>query len=472
MKRESFYLSRFKYIRIINSNINFIVIAFFIFINSELFAQVASPCPIIYVGNDTTLFSCVNGIVLNANVVGIPSATSYVANSVPYAPLPKTGNQVFIGLDDLWSDTIDLPFKFCFFDTTYTKFVIGSNGLISFNVARANFGNVWNFASINPFPNNTFIDAFNSIMCPYHDIDPSIGGFTRWQVQGSPPCRKMVISWDSIPLYSCTTIYATHQIVLYEGTSVIETFIENKPTCSSWNTGQAAHGIQNSTGTVAVMVPGRNLPTNWTAQNDGYRWTPTGPTNLVTIKWFKINGTYIGSGTSLFVNPQSNTTYYAQATYHTCSDDSIILYDTIKVNVKGIQSNVFNFKPISCYNANDGSFDYFIKSIYPPTTCYLNGVVMPYDTLYHFLNIGGPDTFRFYGIDSLGCEIWDTIIFANPSLLDPKVPVHNNVTCFGQANGSINYTITGGTAPYTVTLNNIPIINSPITGLIADTFLL
>jgi hypothetical protein len=38
-------------------------------------------------------------------------------------------------------------------------------------------------------------------MSPYHDIDFGVGGHMYFQVVGSYPCRKIVLSFDSVPMY-------------------------------------------------------------------------------------------------------------------------------------------------------------------------------------------------------------------------------------------------------------------------------
>ena len=41
-------------------------------------------------------------------------------------------------------------------------------------------------------------------------------------------------------MYSCGDLLATHMIVMYETTNVIDIYIQNKPTCNSWQGGVAA----------------------------------------------------------------------------------------------------------------------------------------------------------------------------------------------------------------------------------------
>src|SRR5690606_22349721 len=60
--------------------------------------------------------------------------STYTVDTIPFAPLPWVGaNVVLNGTDDQWSDTVKLPFPFCFFGNTYEYYVIGSNGRISFD---------------------------------------------------------------------------------------------------------------------------------------------------------------------------------------------------------------------------------------------------------------------------------------------------------------------------------------------------
>ena len=75
------------------------------------------------------------------------------------------------------------------------------------------------------------------------------------------------------------------QVVLYETTNIIDFYVENKPSCSSWNSGWAAMGIQNDAGTEAVVPPGRNgNDSPWQTQNEAWRFTPSGA-SIVDFTW-------------------------------------------------------------------------------------------------------------------------------------------------------------------------------------------
>src|SRR5207342_455620 len=92
-----------------------------------------------------------------------------------------------------------------------------------------------------------------TIMGPFHDIDPSNatpqqpGRKMEYIIVGTAPCRKFVLNFYTIPYYVCAAQLVTQQIVLYEGTGIIDIFLKDKPfACgASTNNGRAILGIQN-----------------------------------------------------------------------------------------------------------------------------------------------------------------------------------------------------------------------------------
>lgn len=219
----------------------------------------------------------------------------YTVTSIPYNPpvAYNTGTSADVHTDNIWSQVITLPFSFKFFGNYYTKLVIGSNELISFDTISNVPGSYcpWPLTSGTPLPTSTF--PVCSIMGPGQDIDPTNMGSISWQVIGTSPNRMFIVSYDSVPYYggtgsvstaNCPTppIYATSQIVLYETTNIIDVYIQNKPDCSGWNGGLAIEGIQDSSGTNAAVVPGRNN-TVWTTTNDAWRFSMGLSINIVNI---------------------------------------------------------------------------------------------------------------------------------------------------------------------------------------------
>ncbi len=158
----------------------------------------------------------------------------------------------------------------------------------------------------------------NCIMGPWQDWHPGVGGQIKYQVQGTAPCRKLVVSWTNMPMFACTATTGTFHIVIYESSNIIENYIQSKQFCA-WQGGTATQGIHNNAGTIGITVPGRNS-TVWTANNDTWRWTPSGPVVTPTLTWYQVgNPNPIGTGPTLNVTPNGPTQYTCHLTYPTCN---------------------------------------------------------------------------------------------------------------------------------------------------------
>lgn len=238
----------------------------------------------------------------------VTSTTSYAVSTVPYAPDPLTAGTAVALTDDSQSGLLPIGFNFCFFGQTYTQFIIGSNNWIGFSTGQTS---TWVTTAI---PNNTGAAPRNTIMGAWQDINPGVGGTVKYQVYGVAPNRRLSVSWNNVPMFSCTGQLYSSQITIFETSNIIETRIVNKSLCASWNSGNAVHGLHDVTGTIAVVVPGRNN-TQWTATNECTRFTPNGPATS-TVNWYILpSNTLVGTGTAITVTPpacQVTTSYYAQ----------------------------------------------------------------------------------------------------------------------------------------------------------------
>jgi len=276
-------------------------------ISHSIYAQ---PCATLQIiGPPGGTIPCDSALNLTAVVnfpTGLNNTTTYTHDTIPFNPAPFVGpNPIIVAVDDIWSGVVPLPFPFCYFGNTYTDMIVSSNGQIGFDLSQAGNFNAWASAGFGPAPVNN-ITFNNTIMSPHHDILPTnAGAIVTWGVFGVAPCRTMVVSWTNISMFSCTSLIDTQQIVLYELTNEIDINIKNKPLCAGWNGGIAHEGIQNSTGTVAYMTPGRN-GTQWTAQNDAYRFTPSGPPTPIAYSFTWTNattGAILGTGPTLTLPP-------------------------------------------------------------------------------------------------------------------------------------------------------------------------
>jgi hypothetical protein len=309
-------------------------------------------CPAISLGADISIPTCTDPctpVTITPTFTQINNSDTYTVCGIPYNPFPyNTGTGFSIGVDDVYTGVINLPFNFCFFGTNYSQIKVGSNGLITFNLA---YGPFCPFAFTATCPNAAL--PINSIFGIYHDIDPSIFcgatpcGDARYATFGTAPCRVFVVSWDNVPHFSgvCNSLRTTCEIVLYETTNVIEVFVENKPICASWNGGRALIGIQNALGTVGYTPPNRNTGV-WSATLEGWRFSPSGATTT-SISWQQ-QGTPLGTGNTINVCPsQATQTYAATVTYNLCngtqlqySDDVIITCAMIMLPVEWLSFDV------------------------------------------------------------------------------------------------------------------------------------
>lgn len=173
--------------------------------------------------------------------------------------------------DDFYSNIIQIGFPFCFYGASYTSLVIGANGVLRFDTIQASQYCPWQIGAAIP---STTIQV-NSILFPIQDLYSIPGGTMSYQTIGSSPNRKFIVDFDSIPMYFCQTTFFSGQVKLIETTNAIEMHITQKSICAQWNGGYAIEGVQNSLGTSAIVVPGRNWPTVWTATNDAWRFMPS-----------------------------------------------------------------------------------------------------------------------------------------------------------------------------------------------------
>jgi uncharacterized repeat protein (TIGR01451 family) len=205
-----------------------------------------------------------------ASCIAVQAQNTYVLTPIPFNPDPfAAGTPTGIAQDDIYGGVVPLPFSFCFFDQSYDSVVIGSNGIVTFDLSVANQYCPFaaNFAI--PSPNMTDISIFG----PMHDLNPATGGSIRYDVRGVAPYRRFIVSYDQVPMFGCPASLFTEQIILFETSNRIETHILDKPFCN--NQAMGVHGIQVDS-SLAYAVPGRNYPLQWTTNHDGFRFDPIG----------------------------------------------------------------------------------------------------------------------------------------------------------------------------------------------------
>jgi gliding motility-associated-like protein len=228
--------------------------------------------------------------------------------------------------DDNYGDIVPLPFTFSFFDSCYNNIIIGTNGNVTFNLANVNTYDPWPISG--PLPGSNCTATEDCIMGPWNDLYPPNGGTIVYNTYGTAPNRKFVVSWNNVHLFISGTCSGstTEQIVLYEGSNIVEIYIASRIACTAWNNGFAVTGIENTAGSTFYTPPGEN-GTTFTATNEGWRFTPTASPTPWTFTWYDSTRTrVITSADSITECPTHSTKYIVEATNPgACSP----LYDTV-----------------------------------------------------------------------------------------------------------------------------------------------
>jgi len=295
--------------------------------------------------------------------------------------------------DDIYSGVIPIGFSFPFFGNNYSSLVVSTNGLISFDLSRANqtshyglLNNGGMLATQVGTPQNLPSVLYDplTIMGVYHDIDVTIPTSPDRRIEyttaGTAPNRKWILTFYRIPLYDCPSSFSnTSQIILNEGTGVIEVTVYEKESCATWNFGRAMIGIQDGTRTNAYMPSGRrasDAPWGGTPLNETWRFVPASGASLFKrVELLDLAGNLIPGATPV-VNAQADgtrevsfanicppagatTSYIIKAVYQKFDDAAVEIagFDTVRVT-RGVTTDLgatATSTPSGCGTVGTGS---------------------------------------------------------------------------------------------------------------------
>jgi gliding motility-associated-like protein len=377
--------------------------------------------------------------------------------------------------DDSYSNAVNIGFSFNFYGNNYTQCLVSSNMYITFNLANAGGYSPWPINTASPSANN----PLNAIMSPWQDVNPntSPSHVIRVGRYGVAPNRVFVAEWTNLVTFSCGGDCNTTQIILHEGSNIIETHIAEKSLCGGWNGGAAIHGLQNITGAIAHIVPGRNFPNQWTCVSDGKRFTPSGSNNYTittipflpvalgatpnaTYTWSVLGGAQIANGTSVTVSPAVTTSYVATLSNTACQA-SFVYRDTV---------TVFVSNPILTLGSQNADC---LSGIGGMGWASSSGAAMPvvysWNTSPPTLNdslIGVPvGTYICSLTDANGCNVQDTIVITQQGNLTTQIDTIQNLRCFGDSSGALTVSASGASAPYYYILNGDTSLNGHFANL-------
>lgn len=477
-----------------------------IFSYAVLFGQ--NPATTIVLANKNINLPCGTSCTsISAQVPHLKQTDDYVLTRPAYVPFAYTSatatELTSTYTDDVFSSLITMPFNFCFYGNSYVSVVIGSNNIMTFDATNAGLANSWPLTSSGgsgtpvpiPYAGGTQGSSFStyypkaSIMGPYYDIYPTnnAGGQRKieWRVEGIAPQRRFIASYNSVPLFSCTSLLNTTQMVIYESTGVVEVYVKDKPTCNTWNSGLSILGIQNFNRDKAVAAEGKNC-TNWggTAIDSCYRFIPSAGASRFINAELLINGTVVATSTPtdtstvapgvLNINfpnvcPTGDSTAYVfRVNYSSCPTGgaNAVFVDTVYVKKSGIPTVTVSKTDANC--TTNGSITVTATGTGAPFEYSIDGGTtwQPSNVFSNLL----PGTYNVKARSiALQCASGtQQVVISMINTLSMSV-VKQDANCTG---GAINITATGGTTPYQYSINGGSSFQSTatFTGLAAGTY--
>jgi gliding motility-associated-like protein len=458
---------------------------------SNLSTLKAQTCFGAFAGVDINLPCNVTCTPFTATIPEIRSTEDYTVGSIPYNPYPFVTTAPALTLscsnqDDKFFPTSNLPFPFCFYGVTYNQFVVGTNGLITFDVSNNLNCNHWDLSPPSagpipwtgpdlqcastscPTPSGTLYPRA-SIMGVYQDIDidkPSPNKKMEFRIEGTAPCRRAIISFNEIANFSCS-VTSTTMIVIYESTGIIEVYVRDKPSGCSWNNDAAILGIQDWTRMKGLAPPNRNLG-SWgtTGMNEAWQFKPNGSTSLLDHVELVLNGVVVATGTlgtlsNGYYNvdfgnvcpPIGNNQYVVRGVYKVCNDNPATFYfieDTVEINrIAPFFANADTTSP-ACNGLSTGQVVFNPVGTTAPYEYSIDGGTT-YTTNNTFSGLAA-GTYNFKVRDVNGC-IKDTVIIITEPTALTAIAITSDATCPNN-DGTIDITAGGGTPGYEFSINN------------------
>jgi len=445
---------------------------------------------------------------VNLRVPDLRTTSNYAVTTIPYNPYPYTtpfGNELTtLYSDDVYSDKIALPFQFCFYDSVFSKLVVGSNGLLTFDTLNATCFNGWNITPAIPYAAGTRCpppgqqgNAYYpkaSIMGAYSDLDPRNSPVSppdrkiEWRVEGSAPCRRFIASFYHVGIFGnngCGNATPnTFQIVIYESTAIIEIYFEQKVCLSSTNSGRGILGVQDWTQTKAVAAAGKNA-TQWSSQNEAYQFIPSGgATRFINSQMFTMAGSLVATATTSFAIPGSigltfpnicpsgnSEQFVVRTSYASCADPNEILTteDTITINKTSSLNAATLVTNLNCGSGSAGSITVTVplNSGVAPYQYSLNGGPLQSSNIFNGLSTG---TYSVFATDINGCNSTSNVTVTRTGNLGVGYSSANS-SCSGVNNGSITILPPSVYLPIQYSINGgVPQSSNVFNGLAAGTY--
>jgi gliding motility-associated-like protein len=446
---------------------------------------------VINAGPDTTLPCGENCFIYTPKLPSLKSTEDYRVVSIPYNPYAYTTNAPALTLpcqekDDKYYASSALWFPFCFYGQSYQSVVIGTNGLMSFDISNSLNCCQWSLdpadgAQPIPFAGNGQQCIFPcdfpadvlypraAIMGVYHDLaidEPATNKKVEFRVEGIAPFRRAIISFNRIPIYDCTNNTATHQVVLYETTGIIEVYVKDRPPCNRWNRGNAILGLQNWERNKAITPPNRNLG-NWGSNNmnEAWQFIPDGNNTSFDHAELWLNNTMVTSSGQANTNngitevllgeicvPADSNQYTLRAYYRNCANGTLFYAeDSFIVFKKNIQATAITagIQDVDCPPQLNGKIT--ITAPLGPNYTYSTDNIS-FQASPEF-NLPPGTYFITVKDNTTGCSFSQSFTIRNLNDFIATAST-TDALCSSSPTGSITVAASGGWLPYQFILNN------------------
>lgn len=419
------------------------------------------------VGSPIDTISCMDTcIYLYTEHLPIQKTNAYLSSSIPYSPYNMTNGTSLNLTDDQFSDSVSIGFNFCFYENSYNRCYVSSNGHLTFNSAYK-LGSA-SFDTQNPLPYyNTTSFPDNAIFLPFTDFNIEYGGSISYATVGVAPFRKFILKYQNIPFFdtiNCGMVNSSFQCELNETYNTIDLFILNKPTCnassSNW-LNYSTIGVQSLGAANYYTVPNKNASI-WTATNEAWEIFPNGP-KATHVNWYDLNNNLLAYNVDTF---QFCNQIYPQTCYATITYECPYAQYSDIINIQQFKPQITNIAVTSvvCPGDSNGTCTISATSISPPI-------------LYSVGNSGfGPsNTFSNLPFGSFYANIMDSVGCIQSQIINVGIASTLNISqslvfadCM-QANGSACITPIGGVPPYSILWSNGDTTNC-ISNLAASTY--
>jgi hypothetical protein len=180
-------------------------------------------------------------------------------------PLTTGALDVWLSDEDDEYEWAELPFFFNYNGADYDSISVSSNGTIAF------WSDDYDDAYYD-YPGYMLEDyGWPLIAAVNTDLDPSVGGTIHYGAVGEAPNRAYVISWNAVANYEDNDILHDAQIVLYEGSNVVEIYNGGYPSIYDDMTIGLAFGDYSGIGSVEESTASHAAGLwTFTPEGDGY----------------------------------------------------------------------------------------------------------------------------------------------------------------------------------------------------------